>query len=120
LSNRKEKNLVIEGDYGALVSLVAPARMIKCDQNTLQRLGYDLEAQGGGEETAKREYSYFVNFDFYYLGEKVEVSKNDWENGVATEGIWLSEFAEHLRPYVEAVLSGKAKTIDEARKALNS
>jgi hypothetical protein len=121
LSDQKEKYLVIEGDFGGVINLVAPASMVKCDQDTLQQLAYDLEVQGGGSEEDAKAGSYHVDFYLLSLGERIRITTGDyWSDGFATEGLWLLKFAEHLRPYVEVVLAGKAKSIEDARRTVSS
>ena len=103
--------LVIEGDWGGEINLIAPVNMVKCDQTALATLAFDLQAYGGGSIETAQQRSTAVYYSKLNVGDRYGYEKNYTE---VTAGISLNKFAEYLCPYVEAILAGreeKAKTI---------
>ena len=73
--------VVMEGDYGGQIYLTCPARLVKCDQATLERLLRDLDSLGWrAPETAHV---------FFERGSPGSGVWGGMGGGLIVEGVWL-------------------------------
>lgn len=103
--------LVFEGDYGGMIYLTAPARLISCDEGTLEQLLADIDDLCWGDSGGAGLY-----FEALPVGSSVAGGMG---GGRVVEGVWLHADLEGLllRPEIVAVLAGRSARLPEAARA---
>ena len=102
--------LIVDGEWGGICYLVYPARLVECDEKTLQLLAHDLEEAifAGGSEGAK------VWYERLTLNEELSGYAMGEDSGIALKTLWLPKWS------IEARLSEAIHQIlDRKRERLN-
>ena len=73
--------VVMEGDYGGQIYLTCPARLVNCDQATLERLLRDLDRLGWKDPETSRV--------FFERGSPGSGVWGGMGGGLIVEGVWL-------------------------------
>jgi hypothetical protein len=97
--------VVMEGDYGGSIYLTCPARLVHCDEATLQQLLLDLDEHDWNDPEGVGLY-----YERAPAGSGIAGGSG---GGVVTNTVWLHPEleAKGLRPQVEAVIAGKRDRI---------
>jgi hypothetical protein len=103
--------LVFEGDYGGMIYLTVPARLVACDEDTLEQLLADIDDVCWGDSGGAGLY-----FEALPVGSSVAGGVG---GGRVVEGVWLHAALEVLllRPEVAAVLAGRSVRVSAAARA---
>lgn len=103
--------LVFEGDYGGMIYLTAPARLILCGEGTLEQLLADIDDVCWGDSRGAGLY-----FEALSVG---SIVAGGMGGGRVVEGVWLHADLEALllRPEIGAVLAGRSFRLSEAARA---
>ena len=103
--------LVFEGDYGGMIYLTVPARLISCGEDTLEQLLADIDDVCWGDSGGAGLY-----FEALPVGSSVAGGMG---GGRVVEGVWLHANLEALllRAEIGAVLAGRSFRISEAGRA---
>jgi hypothetical protein len=103
--------LVFEGDYGGMIYLTVPARLVACGEDTLERLLADIDDVCWGDSGGAGLY-----FEALPVGSSVAGGMG---GGRVVEGVWLHAELEALllRAEIAAVLAGRSGRLPEAARA---
>lgn len=93
--------VVLEGDYGGQIYLTCPARLVKCDLDTLEQLLADLDGMAWRDSDGAR-----VFFEHQPIGAGVTGGMG---GGRVTDGVWLHPnlLALRIEHGVREVIEGK-------------
>lgn len=103
--------LIFEGDYGGMIYLAVPARLVACGEDTLEQLLADIDSVCWGDSGGAGLY-----FEVLPVGSHVAGGMG---GGRVVDGVWLHADLEMLllRPEIVAVLAGRAARLSEAARA---
>ena len=106
--------VVMEGDWGGQIYLVAPMRLVRCQEETLRLLLRDLDEIGWPTNESEGTGLYYER---YHIGQTVPGGMG---GGKALDNLWVhGEFTEYgIQERISAVLSGKLPRLDLTREEL--
>jgi hypothetical protein len=97
--------VVLEGDYGGQIYVVAPVHMVQCDEPSLNRLLAELDALEWKDEEGAS-----VFYERRATGEGVAGGMG---GGVVLPTVWVHERLQQHYSAVVSVLAGESSTIHQ-------
>jgi len=97
--------LVMEGDWGGQIYLVAPVRLVKCSYETLENLLLELDRIAWDVNDGRGRGLYFERME-----EGMPVA-GGMGGGVATQTLWVHREFEGIKRKIHDVLDNKADSI---------
>jgi hypothetical protein len=101
--------VVMEGDYGGQIYLVARASYVRCSEESLQRLLSELDALEWRDPNGARLY-----YEVQQVGQGIPGGMG---GAVVAEQLWVHSRLRHLDSAIREVLIGNANSLDDARGA---
>jgi hypothetical protein len=95
--------LIMEGDDGGQIYLVAPIEAVKCDENTLQNLLEELDARKWDDISMARV--------FYEVHEPNSGITGGMGGGKAESGLWVHQEFQDLKDKIEKVIRAESASI---------
>lgn len=97
--------LIMQGDEGGQIYLVAPIFLVKCDYVVLENLLKSLDELAWNDISMADIY-----FETYDVG---EIVVGGMGGGVAGKDVWLHKDFDNIKNLVIKVLNGNAKSISQ-------
>ena len=94
---------VMDGDYGGMIYLTCPVRLIRCDAETLYRLLADIDNLGWNDPEGASLY--------FEVASREAGIADGMGGGAVCESVWLHPRLMNFFSRVEAVIAGTSESI---------